>query len=52
MNTVTVSAAVSAIVTVLAGTMVNWGERIVSWLRQTVPPDHAPISGANVAGQA
>jgi hypothetical protein len=52
MNTVTISAAVSAIVTVLVGTALNWGERVVSWVRRRYPPDHLPISGVNAVGQA
>lgn len=43
-NTITISAAVSAIVTVLVGTLLNWGERVVSWTRRTIPPDHAPLA--------
>src|SRR5438552_1084543 len=44
MNTVTVSAGVSAVVTVLVGTLLNWGERIVTFLRRRLPPNHAPLA--------
>jgi len=47
MNTVALSAAVSAIVTVIVGTMVNWGESIVSWIRRRVTPDHRPIASGS-----
>lgn len=47
MNTVAVSAAVSAVVTVVVGTMVNWGERIVTWARRRATPDHLPITSGS-----
>src|ERR1700726_3305177 len=47
MNTVSVSAAVSAIVTVLVGTLMNWGERIVTLFRQHATPDHIPLSSGH-----
>ncbi len=53
MNTVTVSAAVSAVVTVIIGTLLNWGERVVTWIRRKVPPDHVALStGGGWANQA
>jgi hypothetical protein len=53
MNVIAVSAAVSALVTVVVGTLVNWGERIVSWGHRRAIPDHAPIrSGmSSISGQ-
>lgn len=44
MNTVAISAAVSAIVTVLVGTLLNWGERVATYVRTRVVPDHAPLA--------
>ena len=44
MNTVTISAAVSAIVTAVVGTIMNWGGGVVNWLRKTIPPNHAPMN--------
>jgi hypothetical protein len=46
-NTITVSAAVSAIVTVIVGTALNWGARVVSYFRRRVPPDHIPLSSGS-----
>jgi hypothetical protein len=43
MNTVTVSAAVSAIVTVLVGTALQWGQQVTGRLRRWLSPDHRPI---------
>ena len=42
-TTVEVSAAVSAVVTAVVGSLLNWGARLVAWLRQTLPPDHTAI---------
>jgi hypothetical protein len=47
MNTVAVSAAVSAVVSVTVGTIVNWGERIVSWAYRRATPDHVPIGNGS-----
>lgn len=44
MNTVTVSAAVSAIVTVLVGTALQWGQQVTGRLRRWLRPDHRPIA--------
>lgn len=44
MNTVTVSAAVSAVVTVLVGTALQWGQRVADRLRRWLRPDHRPIA--------
>lgn len=49
MNVVAISAAVSAVVTVVVGTMVNWGERIVGWLRHKLVPDHLAIGSGTVS---
>jgi len=47
MSTAAISAVVSAIVTVILGTLMNWGERIVSWGRRRVTPDHVPIGAGS-----
>jgi hypothetical protein len=54
--TVAVSAAVSAIITVIVGTAVNWGGRVATAIRTRVVPDHQalyradwPLSGAESA---
>lgn len=54
MNTVTVSAAVSAVITVVVGSLLNWGERVVSFLRRRIPPNHRPLGdgGGWGAGRA
>lgn len=43
-TTVEVSGAVSAVVTAVVGSLLNWGARLVAWLRQTLPPDHTAIN--------
>ena len=47
MNAAAISAVVSAVVTVIVGTLINWGERIVSWGRRRVTPDHVPIGSGS-----
>ena len=47
MTTAAISAVVSAIVTVVVGTFINWGERIVTWCRRILTPDHVPIASGS-----
>jgi len=47
MSTAAISAVVSAIITVTVGTLVNWGERIVSSGRRRITPDHVPIGSGS-----
>ena len=42
-TTIGIAAAVSAVVTAVVGTLLNWGGRVVSWIKASVPPDHQPI---------
>lgn len=43
-QTAVISTAVSAIVTVVVGTLVQWGGRIAASLRRRVVPDHLPLT--------
>lgn len=52
MNTVAISAAVSAVVTVVVGTLVAWGERVYSGIRRAVLPDHQAILSGGVSASS
>lgn len=43
-QTAVVSTAVSAIVTVIVGTLVQWGARVAALVRRRVVPDHLPLT--------
>lgn len=48
-TTIEVSAAVSAIVTAIVGSLLNWGARLVAWSRRVLPPDHSAINTGSLS---
>jgi hypothetical protein len=48
-NAAEISAGVSAVVTAVVGTMINWGGQIVSYLRRVLPADHHALNSGQTA---